>query len=89
MRRRSVMLDITRTEERRDGWNEDEYFSHKIKESPKWGERMFAHQHTAMRFSNEMLPDGAPKDQEWVSPSPPRAWRSRPGHSGAGGAGVC
>lgn len=61
------MLDITRTVDRRDGWNEDEYFSHSIKDSPKWGERMFADQHTAMRFSNEMLPDGAPKDEDWVS----------------------
>lgn len=63
------MLDITRTEDRRDGWNEDEFFSNKIKESPKWGERMFPDQHTAMRFSNEMLPDNAPKDQDWVSPA--------------------
>ena len=80
------MLDITRTEDRADLWNEDEFFSHKIKESSNWGERMFADQHTAMRFSNEMLPDDAPKDQDWVSrrlpPGRPRRSASSPARPG-------
>lgn len=66
------MLDITQSYDRRDGWNEDEFFSDMIRDSPKWGSRMFPEQYTAMRFSLEMKPDNAPNDEEWVRLPP--AW---------------
>lgn len=63
IRRRSVMLNVTRTFEW-DGPSEDLWFTNKIFELYE-GTHLFPSQHTAMRFSWEGLPEAAMNLGDW------------------------